>query len=538
MKLRGKLLTLPSVVLIFMVVMGVVALIEMKAMENSAREIYEVQFQKYRIISTSLDEARVANINVYRLFTWLNNYDEKKIAESAKEIEASIDAAKTRLQKFLEGIQVTAEEKQIAENVSVGLDAYKKQILTSIDLAGVDPNMGLASMQTADKTFVALQAEIQALVDIGSKSAQHQYDQALEATSRAIFGFVIILTLAFVFSLAISFWLSGKINQALALTIGAAKRISQGDLTGHIHIKGSDEIAELQSALHSMQTNLHDIVSGIFQASRTLNAMSESLSGASATIVYGISEQLKAATTMASAVEEMSVNINVISTGAHAADAAMQTSGKLSREGKNGLLLVKDSMRQIEASSQSTRSVIESLGKESEQISNIISVIKSIADQTNLLALNAAIEAARAGEQGRGFAVVADEVRSLAARTASSTVEITAMINAIQNGVANAVSGMQSGVSLVDTGSTLAVNAEQAVAQTVTKISEVTVMVSEMSSALREQRTASEMIAREVYQIAELGEQNNLASVTANDAIAQLRDLSVNIQKMVSRFQV
>lgn len=180
--------------------------------------------------------------------------------------------------------------------------------------------------------------------------------------------------------------------------------------------------------------------------------------------------------------------------------------------------------------------MVESLGKESEQISNIISVIKSIADQTNLLALNAAIEAARAGEQGRGFAVVADEVRSLAARTASSTLEITAMINAIQSGVAGAVSGMQLGVALVSDGAALADSAEKAVEHTVRKMSEVTGMVSEMSSALREQRSASEMIAKEVHHIAEMGEKNSAASSNATEAIARLHELSLNIQKMAGRF--
>lgn len=538
MKIREKLLSLPSMVLVFMVILGVVAVMAMKTMETSARDIYEVQFQKYQLSVASLDDARAANIGVYRLFTWLNNYDENKIKAAAAEIDKSIDKATGRVQKLMLESQITADEKHSIEQVLASLASYKKEISDSIEMAEVDPNMGLSSMQTADKTFLTLQSQIQALVDSAEKSARQQFEKTVETSSGAILEFSFILVGAIVFSVAVSLWLSGKIITSLKQTIDIAKRIARGDLTGRIQAKGTDEIAELESALQDMQSNLHDIVSGIMEASCSLQTMSQSLHGSSATIVYGISEQLKAATTMASAVEQMSMSINVINTHAHAADEAMQTSSQLAGEGKNVLLLVKDSMRQIEASSQDTCSVVESLGKESEQISNIINVIKSIADQTNLLALNAAIEAARAGEQGRGFAVVADEVRSLAARTASSTVEITAMINAIQTGVSNAVTGMQSGVSLVDNGSVLTVNAQQAVGQTVAKISEVTVMVSEISSALREQRIASEMIAKEVHQIAELGEQNNVASVTANEAIARLHELSINIQKMVSRFSI
>lgn len=538
MKIREKLLSLPSIVLVFMVVLGVVAILAMKTMGNSARDIYEVQFKKYELSTATLDDARAANIGVYRLFTWMNNYDEKKIKSVAAEIDQKIDEATQNARELSTKDNITTVEKENLQQVLESLASYKKEISQSIEMAEVDPNMGLTSMQTADKTFLKLQSQIQNVVEVADKSAKQQYEKTLATSKTAITGFVGILLIAIVSSIAISLWLGGKIINSLKQTINIAKRIASGDLTGAIAVNGHDEIAELELALRDMQSNLHDIVSGIMSAVDGLQAMSQSLTGSSSTIVYGISQQHKAATTMAAAIEQMSMNIQVINTHALSADEAMKDSNHLAIEGKRVLLNVKDSMRRIESSSQETRNVVESLGKESEQISNIINVIKGIADQTNLLALNAAIEAARAGEQGRGFAVVADEVRSLAARTASSTLEITAMINAIQSGVAGAVSGMQLSVALVGDGGVLAASAEKAVEQSVAKISEVTVMVSEMSSALREQRTASEMIAKEVHHIAEMGEQNNAASANTTEAIARLNDLSINIQKMVSRFNI
>lgn len=538
MKIREKLLSLPSIVLVFMVVLGVVAILAMNKMGNSAREIYEVQFKKYQLSTAALDDARAANIGVYRLFTWLNNYDEKKIKAVATEIDQKIDDATRKAVELSNDKNITSVEKENLQDVLASLASYKKEIAQSIEMAEVDPNMGLSSMQTADKTFLKLQEKIQTLVEIADKSANEQYEKTLATSTSAVVGFVAILLVAVVSSIAISLWLGGKIINSLKQTIGIAKRIARGDLTGRITVDGHDEIAELELALREMQSNLHEIVSGIISAADGLQTMSHSLNGSSSTIVYGISQQHKAATTMAAAIEQMSMNIQVINSHALSADEAMKDSNKLAVEGKKVLLSVKDSMRRIESSSQETRNVVESLGKESEQISSIINVIKSIADQTNLLALNAAIEAARAGEQGRGFAVVADEVRSLAARTASSTLEITTMINAIQAGVAGAVSGMQLGVALVGDGGVLADSAEKAVEQTVEKMSEVTGMVSEMSSALREQRTASEMIAKEVHHIAEMGEKNNVASTNTTEAIARLHDLSINIQKMVSRFSI
>jgi methyl-accepting chemotaxis protein len=538
MKIREKLLSLPSIVLIFMVVLGVVAILAMGVMGSSTRDIYEVQFKKYQLSTAILDDARAANIGVYRLFTWLSNYDEKKVKSVKAEIDQKIDEGTKNARDLSENYQVTAAEKSDLDQVLLNLTNYKKEVTQSIEMAEVDPNMGLTSMQAADKTFLTLQSKIQTLVDLADNSAKQQYEKTLATSKNAITGFVVILFVAIIFSIVISLWLGGKIITSLKQTINIAKRIAGGDLTGSITVSGGDEIAELELALHDMQSNLHEMLSGIMSAVDGLHAMSQSLNGSSSKIVFGISQQHKAATTMASAIEQMSMNIHVINTHAVAADVAMKDSNGLAVEGKRVLVNVKESMRRIERSSQETRNVVESLGKESEQISNIINVIKSIADQTNLLALNAAIEAARAGEQGRGFAVVADEVRSLAARTASSTVEITNMITAIQSGVAGAVSGMQSGVVLVSDGGILADNAERAVEQTVVKISEVTTMVSEMSSALREQRIASEMIAKEVHNIAEMGEQNNLASESTTEAIARLNDLSINIQKMVSRFNI
>lgn len=538
MRIREKLLSLPSVVLVFMVILGVVAIFAMKTMSNSARDIYAVQFKKYQLSTAALDDARAANIGVYRLFTWLNNYNETQIKAVAAEINQKIDAATGNVRELSLASGVTTTDQENMQQVLKSLTAYKKDISQAIEMAEVDPNMGLTSMQTADKTFLKLQLQIQEVVAVADKTAKQQYEKTLATSDTAITGFVVILLVAIVFSIAISLWLGGKIINSLQHTITIAKRIARGDLTGVVAVQGHDEIAELQAALQDMQANLHDMVSGIMTAANGLHVMSQSLTGSSSTILYGIAQQHKAATTMAAAIEQMSMNIQVINTHSLSADDAMRSSNQLALEGKKGLLNVKDSMRRIESSSQETRGVVESLGKESEQISNIISVIKSIADQTNLLALNAAIEAARAGEQGRGFAVVADEVRSLAARTATSTLEITSMINAIQTGVAGAVSGMQLGVALVGDGGVLAANAEQAVEQTVAKMSEVTLMVSEISSALREQRTASEMIAKEVHNIAEMGEKNNAASVNTTAAITELNELAVNIHKMVSRFNI
>lgn len=538
MKIREKLLSLPSIVLILMVILGFVAIGAMKTMQASVQNIYEEQFRNYKISNSILENAQAANIGVYRLFTWLNNYDDKQIKATEAAIEKNIVEAINQINSLKSLIKSDTIKQDDLENISKNLEAYKKETIDAIELAQVDLNMGLTAMQVSDKTYNSLKTQIEKIVELTDAISKQEYEKSLNTAKNSVTQFIIILFIAIIVSIAISLWLSGKIIRALKNTIDVAQRIANGNLNNTIRIEGNDEITELETALRDMQNNLHEIVSNIHNASNSLQSMASDINNSSKTIVYGTSEQHKAATTMASAVEQMSMNINVITTHARNADQAMLDSNHLANEGRDVLLKVKGSMQRIERSSQETLNVVEYLGKESEQISNIINVIKGIADQTNLLALNAAIEAARAGEQGRGFAVVADEVRSLAARTAESTVEITAMINAIQSGVNNAVMGMQSGVVLVNEGGELATSAETAVEQSVQKIAEVTTMVSEMSSALREQRMASEMIAKEVHHIAEMGEKNNIASIDTTSAIEKLNELSNSIQQMANRFTI
>lgn len=229
MRIREKLLSLPSVVLVFMVILGVVAIFAMKTMSNSARDIYAVQFKKYQLSTAALDDARAANIGVYRLFTWLNNYNETQIKAVAAEINQKIDAATGNVRELSLASGVTTTDQENMQQVLKSLTAYKKDISQAIEMAEVDPNMGLTSMQTADKTFLKLQLQIQEVVAVADKTAKQQYEKTLATSDTAITGFVVILLVAIVFSVAISLWLGGKIINSLQHTITIAKRIARGD---------------------------------------------------------------------------------------------------------------------------------------------------------------------------------------------------------------------------------------------------------------------------------------------------------------------
>lgn len=543
MKIRGKLLIAPALVMALTVLLGIVGTTTMYSMRAALQNIYSVQLHNSATSNDVLAHLSTAHANVYRLFNWLNNYNDKQIKEASADITQRIDSAATLLATLRDQTELSESKqgeskKQLLDGIAKQLADYNKQVTQAIDYAQVDPNMGLTGMQAADKTFTVLEQQVQTLIDLTDAEAKQHYEHSSAAFNRSQIIFVAILLIAVVGGVMLSLLIAQKITAPLRQAIAATRQIAEGNLTEQIPLGQTDETGELLHALRTMQNNLRDMIGNIAQAAQQLAATAQNMQKSAATIANGTNEQHEAAATMAATIEEMSVSISVINNHASDADAAVRESTQRSNRGRDVLHRVEDAMQRIEKSVHQTAQEIQMLGQESERISEIVSVIKSIADQTNLLALNAAIEAARAGELGRGFAVVADEVRSLAERTSLSTQEIASMIKAIQSGVGAAVASMQSGVALVNEGCQLTSGADAAVNQVAEKIGDVAIMVSEISAALGEQRGGSEQIANRVQHIASMAEQNTLASNATAESAAHLNALSLDMQRLVSGFTI
>ncbi len=241
---------------------------------------------------------------------------------------------------------------------------------------------------------------------------------------------------------------------------------------------------------------------------------------------------------MAATVEQITVSIAHVSDGAREALRISRNSGELSEHGGEIIHRAAEEMRKIADTVRQTSVSIGNLGQQSTKISSIVKVIKEIADQTNLLALNAAIEAARAGEQGRGFAVVADEVRKLAERTTQSTQEVTQMIGTIQSASHAAVAGMDATIVQVDGGVALAQQAGDAINQIKTESGQVLKTVSNISTALEEQTRASNDIAAHIEKVAQMSGQNSKAAENSAGDANHLSKLADNMQTTVNRFKI
>ena len=343
--------------------------------------------------------------------------------------------------------------------------------------------------------------------------------------------------LATLLALVIAWSLSRTVVGRLAQAVTVARDIAAGQLDSPIPAAGRDEVGQLLGAFGQMQEKLRAMIQGIKQGTDQLVAAAHTISANSQQLSAAAQEQSSAASSMAATVEELTVSINHVADNAGEAHDLSSQSGRLAQDGGQTIQASVDSMRSIAGTVQSSATRIGELGEHSERVSSIVSVIKGIADQTNLLALNAAIEAARAGEQGRGFAVVADEVRQLAQRTTNSTQEIAAMIEKIQAATQAAMSDMEVGVRQVNGGVDLANQAGEAVVSINASSDNVVRVVNQISLALREQTAASHDVARTVERLAQMAQQNSEAIDETVQTAVSLDALANDLNRQIGQFR-
>ncbi len=316
-----------------------------------------------------------------------------------------------------------------------------------------------------------------------------------------------------------------------------AMAVANGDLTIDVRT-GSGDTGSVMAGMKTMVENLRELVSQTISISSGIASASAQLQATSEQIATGAEEVASQTTTVATASEEMSATSMDI---ARNCTLAADNSKKTSDSAENGSLVVQETiagMEKIADRVQETAMTIGTLGTRSEQIGEIIGTIEDIADQTNLLALNAAIEAARAGEQGRGFAVVADEVRALAERTTKATREISVMIKAIQAETKAAVHAMEEGVREVEKGAMSSMKSGDALQEILTEINEVTMQINQIATAAEEQTATTSEITTNIQQVTEVIHQSARGAEETSAAAAQLAEQAQQLQGLVDHFRV
>ncbi len=313
---------------------------------------------------------------------------------------------------------------------------------------------------------------------------------------------------------------------------------SQLDFTKTVPLAGRDEVSNVSRAFNGLLGNVRSSLQGMAEHANRLNAMSSELAAAAQQVSMGSESQSQSSAGVAAAVEQLTVSINHVSDRASQASQLALEAGTVARNGSRVINQTLTDITRIEDAVKEAANTVMRLNEGSAKVNNVVTVIREVAEQTNLLALNAAIEAARAGEQGRGFAVVADEVRKLAERTSLSTQEIATTIIGMQSDATEAVHGISQAVEQVAKGVEHTQEAEKAVREIEAGAEQTVKVVGEIADAIREQSTASSLIAQEIESLAQMIEENSAAACSAASSASALKDVSDQVQREVARYQV
>jgi methyl-accepting chemotaxis protein len=385
----------------------------------------------------------------------------------------------------------------------------------------------------------AMGSKLAELVEINDRT-RHEIIQKFDDNSQQSMWFQIGVTVASILGII---FLGATSLRAIVAPVERVRDTVQrvereNDLRLTVDYRSNDEVGEMVTAFNAMMRRLQESFTDIQQRMGDVNGAVESLNTAAQQVAASSASQSSSTSAMAASVEEMTVSINTVANSAGDAQGMAQCAGKVSDEGGQIIERTAAEMGAIANTVAQASGVIQALGSESQQISSVVQVIKEVADQTNLLALNAAIEAARAGEQGRGFAVVADEVRKLAERTAQSTGDISAMIGKIQVSAKEAVEEMARVVKQVESGQSLAQSAGERMAAIREEANKVSEAVTEISSALKEQSQASQDIAKHVESIAQMTDENNAAAEETASGAQRLNHLAGEVSSTLAQFKV
>ncbi|PCR98229.1 methyl-accepting chemotaxis protein [Pseudomonas fluorescens] len=343
--------------------------------------------------------------------------------------------------------------------------------------------------------------------------------------------------LAMLIAVGSAVWLLRSKLQPLGDLVRQAEALGAGDLSVRLNVSSNDEIGQLARAFNQMSQALSTMVEHIRRASEEVNSRAQALSGLSGGAYEGMEQQSGEITSMAGAVEEFSATSLNIADNMGNTQRLAQENAQQTQIGRSSMEEASSSLEQIAGALNTTATVINTLGQRSQEIGGIVSVITSIAEQTNLLALNAAIEAARAGEQGRGFAVVADEVRNLASRTRQATDEISGMIHSIQQETGNAISTMEQGNVLMQEGLSRNANVASALARIDEQSRSAGQQFAAITTATQEQSSTATLLSSNLQSIAMANSEQR--EVVSNLAITakELESLAADLRQEVDRFR-
>ncbi|MBV1814168.1 methyl-accepting chemotaxis protein [Pseudomonas viridiflava] len=374
------------------------------------------------------------------------------------------------------------------------------------------------------------------LVEINTAQLMQVKKQAAEEYESAFDMVIALLVAATLLTLVFAWMLIKSITTPIAVALHAAETIAQGNLTQPIKVDGTDEAGRLLQAMKTMQDKLRDTLQRISGSATQLASAAEELNAVTDESARGLVQQNNEIEQAATAVNEMTSAVEEVARNATSTSEASRNATASAGDGRDLVLETVGAIERMSGDVKETAELIGNLANESRDIGKVLDVIRGLADQTNLLALNAAIEAARAGEAGRGFAVVADEVRALAHRTQQSTSEIERMIGSIQGGTEQAVTSMRNSTERAESTLSIAKGAGMALDTINIAVEEINERNLVIASAAEEQAQVAREVDRNLVNIRDLSAQSTTGANQTSAASTELSRLAVDLNSMVGRF--
>jgi len=519
-----------------MLFLGVFALNQMSKIRGAAEDITLSSVPSIRALDEFTQLTLRLRVLSYRLLTNREPDVQQKTLETFELRDQQIRAAQGIYEKLID-----SREERAAYDEYVTLLGQYRQIETRMK------SLSQANQVEALRTLIntellsnseQVNAVLARLLDINNKMALVTNQQAKDQYDLAFDLVVGLLVLATALTVLFAWLLTRSITVPIAQALEAAEEVAEGNLTRPIKVDGNDEAGRLLAAMAKMQDKLRDTLQRIAGSATQLASAAEELNAVTDESARGLTQQNNEIEQAATAVNEMTSAVEEVARNAVSTSEASRNATTSAGDGRD---LVQETVSAIERMSgdvQATATLIGDLANESRDIGKVLDVIRGLADQTNLLALNAAIEAARAGEAGRGFAVVADEVRALAHRTQQSTSEIERMIGSIQAGTEHAVDSMRNSTERAESTLNIAKGAGMSLDTINTAIVEINERNLVIASAAEEQAQVAREVDRNLVNIRDLSVQSATGANQTSAASNELSRLAVDLNGMVGRFRL